>query len=96
MTDRDSSSLQRPIRSAKDVEELSARDRSLLARWLAHSAQCDDIVVSPFRRRIGLAMTFGGVVLLVPWVAVLATTLDRHSAPSAARGRADVATVALH
>jgi len=81
MTDRDSSSLQRPVRSAEDIEALSAHDRLLLARWLAHSAQCDGIVVSRSRRRIGLAMTFGGVVLLIPWITVLATTLpDHHSA----------------
>ena len=67
MTDRDSSSLQRPVRSAEDIEALSAHDRLLLARWLAHSAQCDDIVVSRSRRRIGLAMTFGGIVLLIAW-----------------------------
>jgi hypothetical protein len=73
--------LQRPITDADDVEALSPSDRSLLARWLADSTQCDDIVLSRTRRRVALAMTFGGVVLLIPWVAQLATTLpDQHSA----------------
>jgi hypothetical protein len=81
MTDHDAVLLQRPIRSAEDVMALSASDRSSLARWLAQSARCDDIVVSPGRRRIGLAMTFGGAVLLIPWIVLLAATLpDHHSA----------------
>src|SRR6266478_9060215 len=73
--------LQRPIANADDVEALSPRDRSLLARWLADSTRCDDIVLSRARRRVGLAMSVGGVLLLVPWIAQLATTLpDHHSA----------------
>src|SRR4029078_527411 len=33
------------------------------------------------RRRVGLAMSFGGAVLLIPWIAQLATTLpNQHSA----------------
>ena len=81
MNDRTDLVLQRPIVSADEVRALSPRDRSLLARWLAHSTQCDDIVVSRARRRLGLVMTVGGVVLLIPWIADLATTLpDHHSA----------------
>jgi hypothetical protein len=81
MTDRDDLLLQKPIASVEDVDALSPPDRLLLARWLAHSTQCDDIVLSRARRRIGLAMSVGGAVLLVPWVAQLATTLpDHHSA----------------
>lgn len=81
MSDHDDLLLQRPIASAIDVEALSSHDRSLLARWLAHSTQCDDIVLSRARRRVGLAMSVGGAVLLVPWIAQLATTLpDHHSA----------------
>ena len=73
--------LQRPIASVDDVDALSARDRLLLARWLAHSTQCDDIAFSRARERVGLAMSVGGVVLLIPWIGQLATTLpDHHSA----------------
>jgi hypothetical protein len=81
MSDRDDLLLQRPIANADDVEALSPRDRSLLARWLADSTQCDDVVLSRARRRVGLAMSVGGAVLLVPWIAELVTTLpDHHSA----------------
>jgi len=81
MTDRDDLALQRPIASADDIEALSSRERLLLAGWLAHSTQCDDIAFSSARRRVGLAMSVGGVVLLIPWIAGLATTLpDQHSA----------------
>ena len=66
MADRDEVALARPVASAVDVEELSARDRSLLSRWLADSTQCDDIVVLRGRRLAGLAVTVGGVVLLIP------------------------------
>ena len=45
MTHRDDLLLQRPIASADDVAALSSRDRSLLARWLADSTQCDDILL---------------------------------------------------
>ena len=73
--------LVRPVSAREDVETLPPQDRSLLARWLADSAKCEDIVVSRLRRRVGLVMTVGGVVLLVPWVSQLATTLpDHHSA----------------
>jgi hypothetical protein len=73
--------LRRPITSAEDVEALSPRDRSLLARWLARSTQCNDVLLSRARRRVGLAMSVGGVVFLIPWIAELATTLpDHHSA----------------
>src|SRR5689334_14371289 len=78
MTDRDDLVLQKPIATADDVDALSSGDRLLLARWLAHATQCDDIVLSRSRRRVGLAMSFGGAVLLVPWVAQLATTLPNH------------------
>jgi len=77
MSDRDDLLL-RPIASADDVEALSPRDRSLLARWLAHSTQCDDIVLLRGRRRVGLVMSVGGAVLLIPWIAQLATTLPNH------------------
>jgi len=81
MSNRDDVLLQRPVASVDDVEALSPPDRLLLARWLAHSTQCDDIVLSRARRRVGLAMSVGGAVLLVPWVAQLAMTLpDHHSA----------------
>ena len=81
MSDGDDLVLVRPVSAREDVETLSWQDRSLLARWLADSAKCDDIVVSRLRRRVGLVMTVGGVVLLVPWVSQLATTLpDHHSA----------------
>jgi hypothetical protein len=79
MTD-DDVVLGQSIASAADVEALSPHDRSLLARWLAHSTQCDDIVLSRARRRAGLALTFGGALLLIPWIAELSTTLpDQHS-----------------
>ncbi len=81
MTDHDDVVLEIPVASAADIETLSRHDRSLLARWLANSTQCDDIVVSRTRRLVGLALTVGGVVLLIPWIAVLSTTLpDHHSA----------------
>jgi hypothetical protein len=80
MPDRDEFVLHRPIASADDVDALAPADRSLLAGWLAQSTQCHDILVSRARRRVGLAMTVGGVVLLVPWIVELATTLpDHHS-----------------
>jgi hypothetical protein len=80
MTDGDGLVLQRPIASADDLEALPPRDRSLLAGWLAHSAQCDDIVLSRAPRRVGLVMTVGGAVLLIPWIVALVTTLpDHHS-----------------
>jgi hypothetical protein len=80
MADREEVVLARPVASAVDVEELSARDRSLLSRWLADSTQCDDIVVSRGRWRAGLAVTVGGVVLLIPWMTELWATLpDHHS-----------------
>jgi hypothetical protein len=81
MTHGDDLLLQRPIASADDVAALSSRDRSLLARWLADSTQCDDIALSRARSRVGLAVSVGGAVLLIPWIAELATTLpDHHSA----------------
>ena len=81
MTHRDDLLLQRPIASAEDVEALSPRDRSLLARWVAHSTQCDDIAFLRARRRVAVGMSIGGVLLLIPWIAQLATTLpDHHSA----------------
>src|SRR5262249_46923233 len=81
MTDRDDWVLRKPIARADDVDALSTHDRLVLARWLAHSTQCDGIELSRARRRVGLAMSVGGVVLLVPWIAGLATTLpDHHSA----------------
>ena len=81
MTDADDGVLERPIANAAEVAALSPRDRSLLAQWLADSMHCDDIVISRNRRRIALALTLGGVVLLIPWVAVLSTSLpDHHSA----------------
>src|SRR5262249_33460636 len=50
------------------------------ARWLAHTNQRHDLPHSRERRFIGLALTVGGAVLLIPWVAELATTLpDHHS-----------------
>jgi hypothetical protein len=57
MTQGDDLLLQRPIRSADDVAALSSRDRSLLARWLADSTQCDDIALSRARSRVGLAVS---------------------------------------
>ncbi len=81
MSNGDDSVLVRPVSAREDVETLSSQDRSLLARWLADSAECEDVVVSRLRRRVGLVVTVGGVVLLVPWVSELATTLpDHHSA----------------
>jgi hypothetical protein len=81
MSDRDGSRLARPISTADDVEALSAPDRLLLARWVAHATRCDEIHTSRSRRRIGIVLTVGGAALLVPWIAVLATTLpDHHSA----------------
>src|SRR5437016_10648909 len=81
MSDGDDVVLARPVSARGDVDTLSSRDRSLLARWLADSAECGDIVVSRLRRRVGLVVTVGGAVLLIPWVSELATTLpDHHSA----------------
>jgi hypothetical protein len=81
MSNGDDLVLVRPVSAREDVETLSSQDRSLLARWLADSAECEDIVVSRLRRRVGLVVTVGGVVLLIPWVSQLATTLpDHHSA----------------
>src|SRR4051812_13209407 len=80
MTDSDGFVLVRPVARAHDVQALSPRDRSLLARWLADSAECEDILLSRGRRRVGFAITLSGVVLLIPWIAELATTLpDHHS-----------------
>jgi len=53
----------------------------LLARWLANSARCDDIAFSRSRPRVAVVMSIGGVLLLIPWIGLLATTLpDHHSA----------------
>jgi hypothetical protein len=79
MTD-DDLGLQKPIVSADDVETLSPSDRALLARWLAHSTRCNDIVPSRTSRRTGLVVTIGGVLLLLPWIVALSRTLpDQHS-----------------
>ena len=81
MTESNDSVLPKPVVSAEDVDALSRGERMLLARWLAHAAQSDDIGLSRARRRVGFVLTIGGAVLLIPWIAVLATTLpDHHSA----------------
>ena len=81
MSNGDDLVLVRPVSAREDVETLSSQDRSLLARWLADSAECEDIVASRLGRRVGLVVTVGGAVLLIPWVSELATTLpDHHSA----------------
>jgi uncharacterized membrane protein HdeD (DUF308 family) len=81
MTDDDNLELLRPVASSGDVAALSPRDRSLLARWLANSTQCDDIgLLSRARRRAALAVMVGGAVFLIPWIAELMATLpDHHS-----------------
>jgi len=78
MTD-DDVALLRPVARADDVGALSPGDRSLLAGWLAHSAQCDDRNLPwPARRRAVLPVMVGGVIFLIPWLAVLLTTLPSH------------------
>jgi hypothetical protein len=68
--------LQSTVASASDVEALPPRDRALLAGWLARSAECDDISLLPRSlRRAGLGVLVGGVMLLIPWIADLSTTL---------------------
>ena len=80
MTDRQDGVLARPVATANDVEALSAHDRALLSRWLSDSTRCDDIVVLRGRRRVGLAVTIGGALLLIPWMTRLWATLpDHHS-----------------
>jgi hypothetical protein len=71
--------LPRPVASVDDVGALSPRERSMLARWLAQSAQCDDISLPrPARRRAALGVLVGGVIFLIPWTAELSTTLPNH------------------
>jgi len=80
MTHRDDVVLTRPVATADDVEALSARDRALLARWLADSTQRGDIVLLRGRPRAGLSVTVGGALVLIPWMTELWTTLpDHHS-----------------
>jgi hypothetical protein len=80
MIDREDGVLARSVATADDVAGLSAHDRALISRWLADSTRCDDFVVLRGRRRVGLAVTIGGALLLIPWMTQLWATLpDHHS-----------------
>jgi hypothetical protein len=74
--------LTHPVRSRYEVADLSDHDRSVLAQWLVETTPCEEMERhARLRRRVGLMLTTGGAVLLVPWIVVLVTTLpDRHSA----------------
>ena len=74
--------LATPVRSAIDVTALSSDDRAQLTAWLADATRCQEMsLLSQLPRRAALAMTAGAAVFLVPWIAVLSTTLpDHHSA----------------
>jgi hypothetical protein len=73
--------LRTPISSEADLAALSEDERSLLAHWLADAvARAAPARMARIRRRVALVAMTGAAVLLVPWVALLSSSLPtRHA-----------------
>lgn len=71
--------LEHAISSIEDVAALDDRDRAELARWLSETNPARRRPPIGRRRRLFmLAIASGAALFLLPWIAVLITTLPNH------------------